>query len=133
MSRRAMPRVTVKDVEAAVHSWVAEQAMRDLSDYVARGRRFEALPENALADRWVSRMQLWADIPAEYHRDIERDDLHAEFRLRGLELPEHRVGEAVARIIAAADRAMLAMSQEARDQFNEDVMGFRAQEVGRAN
>ena len=36
-------------------------------------------------------------------------------------------------MIEAPDKAICALSQEAKDQFNEDVMGFRAQEVGRAN
>ncbi len=29
-------------------------------------------------------------------------------------------------MIEAPDKAICAMSQEAKDQFNEDVMGFRA-------
>ena len=43
------------------------------------------------------------------------------------------VGLEVSRVIAAANKAINAMPQEAKDQFNEDVMGFRAQEVGRAH
>ncbi len=48
-------------------------------------------------------------------------------------LPGHLVALELRRIVEAADKTMCSMSDEAKDRLNEDVMGFRAQEVGRPN
>jgi hypothetical protein len=57
-----------------------------LQDYVNRGRLLENIPEETLAEDWVSLMRAWAAAP-EIGQDPRRRDIEAEYSLRGVQPP----------------------------------------------
>src|SRR4029453_18808391 len=75
-----------RDPEAIVNAFLQHRSMKQMQDYLARGRRFAKLDIGRLNNDWVIAVRSWL---AHKHRTKERmmDDLAAELRLRGLEPP----------------------------------------------
>ena len=76
------------------HVW-----MNETRAYIERGRAFEALGSDQILDTWIALFERWFDKRTAAHaRDM--NDLAAEIRLRGLEVPYERVGDK-ARVLQA--------------------------------
>jgi hypothetical protein len=75
-----------RDPEAIVNAFLQHRSMKQMQDYLARGRRFAKLDIGRLNNDWIIAVRSWL---AHKHRTKERmmDDLAAELRLRGLEPP----------------------------------------------
>lgn len=66
------------------------RTMEEVNAYVSRGRRFGNASEDEIAEAWVAAFDL-ALGRGDKSRRADLEDLFAEFHLRGLELPVHRV------------------------------------------
>lgn len=75
--------MTENDVRAATESWLAENRMREVQDYISRGRSLEHTSIDELAGEWVSLIRAWAADLRHAH-DRRRADIEAEYQLRGL-------------------------------------------------
>jgi hypothetical protein len=75
-----------RDTEAIVNAVLQHKSMKQMQDYLARGRRFTKLDVERLNKDWIISVRRWL---AHKHRTQERmmDDLASELRLRGLEPP----------------------------------------------
>jgi hypothetical protein len=75
-----------RDAGAIVNAFLQHKSMKQMQDYLARGRRFAKLDVERLNKDWIIAVRGWL---AHKHRTIEplMDDLAAELRLRGLESP----------------------------------------------
>jgi hypothetical protein len=75
-----------RDAGAIVNAFLQHKGMKQMQDYLARGRRFAQLDVGRLNKDWIIAVGGWL---AHKHRTKERlmDDLAAELRLRGLEPP----------------------------------------------
>jgi hypothetical protein len=75
-----------------------------MEDYLARGRRFAKLDVGRLNKDWIIAVRSWL---AHKHGTKERimDDLAAELRLRGLELPYGAVEQELADRAGQTNRA----------------------------
>jgi hypothetical protein len=84
-----------RDPEAIVNAFLQHRSMKQMQDYLARGRRFAKLDIGRLNNDWIIAVRSWL---AHKHRTKERmmDDLAAELRLRGLEPPYGAVEQELA-------------------------------------
>ena len=84
-----------RDAEAVVNAFLQHKSMKQMQDYLARGRRFVKLDVERLNKDWIIAVRSWL---ARKHRTKERmmDDLAAELRLRGLEPPYGAVEQELA-------------------------------------
>ena len=75
-----------RDPEAIVNAFLQHKSMKQMQDYLARGRRFAELDIGRLNKDWIIAVRSWL---ANKDRTKERmmDDLAAELRLRGVEPP----------------------------------------------
>ena len=75
-----------RDPEAIVNAFLQHKSMKQMQDYLARGRRFAKLGMARLNKDWIIAVRSWL---ANKYRTKERlmDDLAAELRLRGFEPP----------------------------------------------
>jgi hypothetical protein len=83
------------DPETVVNAFLQHKSMKQMQDYLARGRRFAKLDVGRLNKDWIIVVRSWL---AHKHRTKERvmDDLAAELRLRGLEPPYGAVEQELA-------------------------------------
>ena len=83
------------DPPAIVNAFLQHKCMKQTQDYLARGRRFVKLDAGRLNKDWIIAVRSW--LP---HKDRTKermmDDLAAELRLRGLELPYGAVEQELA-------------------------------------
>jgi hypothetical protein len=83
---------------------VVNQQRRETREYLARGRRFANLDENALNDYWIAAYR------GLHHRDLEHEreyeDLTAEFELRKADLPYEQVKHIFDAQVAEAKRQL---------------------------
>ena len=75
-----------RDSEGIVNAFLQHKSMKQMEDYLARGRRFAKLDVARLNKDWITAVRGWL---ANKYCTKERlmDDLAAELRLRGLEPP----------------------------------------------
>ena len=84
-----------RDPEAIVNAFLQHKGMQETQDYLVRGRRFDKLDVGRLNKDWIIAVRSWL---AHKHGTKGRmmDDLAAELRLRGLELPYGAVEQELA-------------------------------------
>ena len=84
-----------RDPEAIVNAFLQHKSMKQMQDYLARGRRFANLDVERLNEDWIIAVRSWL---AHKDRTKERmmDDLAAELRLRRLEPPYGAVEQELA-------------------------------------
>jgi len=84
-----------RDPEAIVNAFLQHKSMKQMQDYLARGRRFAELDIGRLNKDWIIAVRSWL---ANKDRTKERmmDDLAAELRLRGVEPPYTAVQQKLA-------------------------------------
>jgi hypothetical protein len=111
------------EVRAAVDSWLAEQRMNGLREYIGRGRPLQLVPEEQLVATWVRIMRSWAAAPEEGQPEgRQREDIEAEAELRPFELPFDLVGSESER-----------MDEETAAKLSEEIAGFRPDELSKRN
>ncbi|WP_114947355.1 hypothetical protein [Microvirga calopogonii] len=120
------------DVKTAVQSWIAENQMQAVQDYVSRGRRLEHSPEEALAAAWIVLMRAWAKAPGMGH-EPRRIDIEAEYSLRGLKPPYELVGAEMEAITRATAGALEDLDKINRDRLNSEILDLRSSEKSRTN
>jgi hypothetical protein len=64
-----------------------DQSLQVMRDYLERGRRLTAIGDEELTLRWVELVGIWAVRDFAGNEHVAFDDLVAEIRLRGRELP----------------------------------------------
>jgi hypothetical protein len=122
------------EVRAAVDSWLAEQRMNGLREYIGRGRPLQLVPEEQLVATWVRIMRSWAAAPEEGQPEgRQREDIEAEAELRPFELPFDLVGSEIATLASAAGLAGERMDEETAAKLSEEIAGFRADELSKRN
>ena len=84
-----------EDPKAVVNTFLQHKSLKQMQDYLARGRRFTKLDVRQLTEDWIITVRSWL---ADKGRTKERmmDDLAAELRLRGLEPPYGAVEQELA-------------------------------------
>src|SRR5215471_4216478 len=84
-----------RDPEAIVNAFLQHKSMKQMQDYLARGRRFAELDIGRLNKDWIIAVRGWL---AHKDRTNERmmDDLAAELRLRRVEPPYAAVEQELA-------------------------------------
>jgi hypothetical protein len=84
-----------RDPEAIVNAFLQHRSMKQMQDYLARGRRLAKLDIGRLDEDWIIAVRSWL---AHKHRTKERmmDDLAAELRLRSHEPPYSAVEQELA-------------------------------------
>src|SRR5262249_54822521 len=84
-----------RDPEAIVNAFLQHKSMKQMQDYLARGRRFAEFDVERLNKDWIIAVRSWL---ADKHRTKERmmDDLAAELRSRGVEPPYGAVEQELA-------------------------------------
>ena len=85
--------------------------MDDTHWYLERGRAYAGLAIDALEAAWVDAFTAFLG-RGDHGREIEYFDLSAEFRLRGLSLPEHLIASEVERVTKRVREASLTRSDE---------------------
>lgn len=87
-----------RDPEAIVNAFLQHKSMQETQDYLVRGRRFAKLDVGRLNKDWIIAVRSWL---AHKRRTKERvmDDLAAELRLRGLELPYSAVEQELTALV----------------------------------
>jgi hypothetical protein len=89
--------------EQVVKFSMATRAMDAVSDYSARGRRYDGLTIEELDVVFIDRVSRWAAGPMALAERREAQDVRAEYDLRGRKAPYHLVkGEldAIAKMVA---------------------------------
>jgi hypothetical protein len=106
------------DPEAVVNAFVQHQSMKQMQDYLARGRRFAKLDVAQLNTDWIMAVRSWL---AHKDRANERmmDDLAAELRLRGVEPP-----------YAAVERELADRSAQTNQAERKRTVREVAREIG---
>jgi hypothetical protein len=84
-----------RDPKAIVKAFLQHKSMKQMQDYLARGRRFAKLDIGRLNEDWIIAVRSWL---AHKHRTKEQmmDDLAAELRLRSHEPPYGAVEQELA-------------------------------------
>jgi hypothetical protein len=95
-----------REPEAIVNAFLQYRNMKQMQDYLARGRRFAKLDIGRLNNEWIIAVRSWL---AHKHRtkELMMDDLAAEPRLRGLEPPYGAVEQELADRSAQTNEAEL--------------------------
>jgi hypothetical protein len=84
-----------QEADALADEFLAHMQMEGTVEYLARGRRHQALNLCDLNDQWTAAF-LDAFPTGRRERVIDMDDLASELRLRGLDPPYDRVADEVA-------------------------------------
>jgi hypothetical protein len=121
-----------KDVEAALHSWIADAQMRLIQDYVSRGRLLEHTPVETLAEDWVELIRAWAAAP-EKGQDPRRRDIEAEYSLRGAQPPYQRVKAEMEALARGAAALIQKMDKVAGEEIDSMILDQSSQDKKRAN
>jgi hypothetical protein len=124
--------VNDKDMQNAVHSWMAEAQMRMIQNYVNRGRLLENIPEETLAEDWVSLMRAWAAAP-EMGQDPRRRDIEAEYSLRGVQPPYALVKAEMDVLARRAAELIQQMDIVAGDEIDSMILDQSSDEKKRAS
>lgn len=120
------------ELKAGVHSWLAENQMQDVRNYVSRGRSFESASIDQLNSEWVALMRDWAADPRQ-SKNPRRTDIESEMTLRGLEPPYKLVKDELDTITRVAADAMEDMDEAEKEKLNTEIMDFIAEEKARGN
>jgi hypothetical protein len=106
-------------IETILEAFMDHQAMEETRSYLARGRRFAGLPDDALSKSWAAAFTaVCAD--GDERRETDLDDFGAELGLRKLERPEHLIHP----------RAMQAAQERVRNSQHE-AFGPVTEAIGR--
>jgi len=107
-----------RDPEAIVNAFLQHKSMKQMQDYLARGRRFAELDIGRLNKDWIIAVRSWL---ANKDRTKERmmDDLAAELRLRGVEPP-----------YAAVEQELADRSAQTKETERKKIRRAVAREIG---
>lgn len=109
------------DFDEATSAFLENEKLEQTKDYLHRGRGFAGLEVGKLEAAWVHAFRDFAADIGDDEDLVRMFDLEAEYRLRGLRLPE----ELVAAEKEALDRGMeewLAEDPDSWDQMADQVM-----------
>jgi hypothetical protein len=110
-----------EEANKAVQAWAESEATDDVADYAMRGRVFANLSESDLSDAWIKAFKGFAnDIHNKPLRDLQID-YGAEFRLRGLQPPHHRVEDDLQKMTAGVKKWMEGLTQEQEDDLEHKI------------
>lgn len=82
--------MTDADNEGKILAYLQHKAGERRASYVSRGRRFQALPNEALEARWATAFVALC-VEGRHETVPELDDLSSEIGLRGRPMPAHLV------------------------------------------
>ncbi|MBX9942916.1 MAG: hypothetical protein K2Y40_02445 [Reyranella sp.] len=109
------------DFDDATWAFLENEKLEQTRDYLRRGRPYAGLAPAELEPRWVAAFRDFAADVGDDDDLVRMFDLEAEYRLRGLRLPE----ELVAAEQEALDRGMtdwLAEDPDSWDDMADQVM-----------
>lgn len=96
-----------EDLDELARIFIEHQLMAETQSYVARGRTYERISNEEGADSWIAAFEAWLDCRTAATTQ-RLDDIAAELRLRGLELPLARAQAAVDRLRSEVTRSSTA-------------------------
>jgi len=123
------------DLDQATAAFLENEKLEQMQAYLGRGRRYAALAPADLEARWVAAFRDFAADIGDDEDLVRMFDLEAEYRLRGLDLPERLV---------AAEQAAFGRDMEAwaaedpdgwdrmADEMIDDIARFTVDAVERA-
>ena len=118
-----------KDVE----SFVKNGAVNRAADYAQRGRIFQALSLDQLAEKWCASFRDMAADPFDPDKNAVEGDLSSEFVLRGIEPPFDSVREELDRYTSTVSRAFEQKQkadpqdfERANKELERDLDAYRA-------
>ncbi len=124
--------MTARDMQNAVHSWMAEAQMRMLQDYVNRGQHLEHTPEEILAEDWINLIRAWAAAPGK-GQDLRRRDIEAEYSLRGVQ-PPYELVKAEMDVPARGAAALIQrMDEVAGEEIDSIILDQSSEDKKQAN
>ena len=111
--------LSADEIRAIVLAFLAHEEMKKTGDYVSRGRGLASMDMNELSRGWLLAFRRWFR-----HRtdasNRQRNDFEAEFRLRGLPLPEHEVEHETKQLIGEIE----GREDEISENLGPDMMRF---------
>lgn len=123
------------DLDQAAAAFIENEKLEQMQAYLGRGRRYAALAPADLEARWVAAFRDFAADIGDDEDLVRMFDLEAEYRLRGLDLPERLVAAEQ----AAFDRDMEAWAagdpdgwDRMADEMMDDIARFTVDAVERA-
>jgi hypothetical protein len=120
------------EMKAAVQSWLAEDQMQAVRDYVSRGRSLERVPTDQLNSEWAGLMRDWAANPRQ-PINPRRTDIEAELTLRGLEPPYKLAKDDIDALGKAAADVAERMSEDEQDKILNEFADFIEREKSQTN
>jgi hypothetical protein len=115
------------DLDQATAAFIENEKLEQTNDYLHRGRRYAALAPAELEAQWVAAFRDFAADIGDDEDLVRMFDLEAEYRLRGVALPE----ELVVAEREAFDRSMDAWAVEdpeswdrTADEMMDDIARF---------
>ncbi|MEA2949675.1 MAG: hypothetical protein QOI40_5005 [Alphaproteobacteria bacterium] len=106
-------------------SFLQSEAMEEMRDYLARGRRFSEVSSDELPVRWVGAFKAWFAARDPAHQK-EMDDFSAEMRLRDLPIPADQiVPEMAAMAEEIRQAAPNSLSDEGRQRISDYLSARR--------
>lgn len=120
--------------DARVTAFLQNKIFEQIAAYLAAGRPFASTPTAVVKERWVEHFAAFART---LDRDARRiaDDLEAELKLRGEELPYEAVKEFTDMIVEKARASISGMSVEELKEMDKGIMDdierFEAESAGR--
>lgn len=122
-----------------VVAFLDNEEMERAAAYKNRGRAFAALEPRELAQLWKKAFTVWAADPADWDVRQLVDDLTSEFRLRGIDPPEHECKTAFEQLRARVRiewqklRNDPVRFKQTAERFAEQISDFQERAGVRAN
>lgn len=91
----------------------------EASQYVERGRPYQALSDNDLHEHWLRTMRAWGNNPRDQGLQKLQDDLSSEYLLRGREAPLEEVPDVLERLANAAADQLKRVGEETPERLTE--------------
>jgi hypothetical protein len=107
-----------RDPEAIVNAFLQHKSMKQIQDYLARGRRFAKLDMQRLNKDWIIAVRGWL-AHKDHTKERMMDDLAAELRLRELEPP-----------YLAVEQELADGSAQTKETERKKVLRAFAREIG---
>ena len=110
-----------REDEAVVGFLIAKSQAEAMQSYISRGRHLEDLSDTQLSEKFMEAMRIWASDPTDRARYVLRDEVHAEYRIRGCKPPLELATAEVDTIRAAVARMHAEVSEERKREIEADI------------
>jgi hypothetical protein len=109
-----------------IRSWIERQVLKQIADYLARGRALAGRDYAMLRRHWIRQMSLWSTKAANAEDHKLREDIQAEMRVRGFQPPYDVVKDDLVRLAAISKAFVDSLNPQDRRRFGAADGQFRA-------